>query len=138
MPQDGRQLGSSAYVHGLRQGGLLQFIQKSPCHGSLPRRWASDHAFDRTRGRLALVLHRRDFSQLASALSLMRMSATLETMSAVPSSIRVVMTSPAKKTPRATATTGLTYAWLATRGAGMRPSSHTNALKPKSEPAITR
>ena len=57
----------------------------------------SDHAIDRTRGRLALVLHRRDVCQLASALSLMRMSATLETISAVPKSIRAVTTSPAKK-----------------------------------------
>src|SRR5271156_6696166 len=43
-----------------------------------------------------------------SALSLMRISATLATISAVPRSIRGVTSSPAKKYPRATATTGLT------------------------------
>src|ERR1700684_2944726 len=107
MSPDRRHLGPPAYVPGVRKGRLLRLIQEPACHGSLPRRGASYHALGRARGRLALVLYRRNVCQLASALSLMRISATLETISAVPISIRAVTTSPAKKKPRATATTGL-------------------------------
>ena len=60
------------------------------------------------------------------------------TTSAVAISVRSVMSSPAAKYPRATATNGLTYAWLATRVAGMRPSSQTNAVKASKDPQTIR
>src|ERR1039458_2705404 len=101
MSQDRRQLGSSAYVPGVREGRLLRFLQEPPCHRALPLRRPPDHAIHRTWGRLAMVLHRRDLPQLTtssssarnsatSALSLMRMRATLATISEVPKSIRAV------------------------------------------------
>src|ERR1700733_13379832 len=107
MSQDRRHLGPPAYVPGVRKGRLLRLIQEPACHGSLPRRGASYHELGRARGRLALVLYRRNLLQRASALSLMRISKTLETISAGTISIRAVTTSPAKKNPRATAFSGL-------------------------------
>jgi hypothetical protein len=44
-------------------------------------------------------------------------------MSAMPSSVAVVMGSPSSHAPSATATTGLTKAWLATLPAETRASS---------------
>lgn len=51
------------------------------------------------------------------------MPTTLERMSAMPRSVAVVMGSPSSHAPSATATTGLTKAWLATLPAETRPSS---------------
>ena len=52
--------------------------------------------------------------------------------------VRIVTGSPAAKYPSATATIGLTYAWLETRVAGMCASSHTNAVNASRDPITIR
>src|SRR5271156_3940617 len=64
MSQDRKYLGAPAHVPGVRQGWLLRFLQKSPCHGALPRSRAPDSTFHRTRRGMALVLHRQGVSRL--------------------------------------------------------------------------
>src|SRR5271155_3032444 len=65
-------------------------------------------------------------------------SATAITTAAIPAYSVGIRCSPSSIAPRITATTGFTYAYVATLATGTCSSSHTNAVYPTREPKVTR
>src|ERR1700751_3729528 len=57
--EDGRHLGASAILPGVRARGLLRFVEEQACYETLPSDEAPDHEVVRARRELGLLLHRR-------------------------------------------------------------------------------
>jgi hypothetical protein len=56
VPENGRHLGPSAHVPGMRACGLLRFFEEHACHETFSRYETPGHAFDRTGRNLEMVL----------------------------------------------------------------------------------
>jgi hypothetical protein len=59
VPENGRHLGASANVPRMWARGLLRFFEEQTCHETFSLCETPDHAFDRTRRELEVVLRGR-------------------------------------------------------------------------------